>query len=710
MSRHNRGALAVLWAGIAILFAVLIVVLGKNLLQREATRGLPYRETVAKRITNDWHSFGGTWEITNTAIRDDSDERGSKLITGSSQWSDYSIEGNIMLRGISGYASDVGFLLRTSNEEEGVYAYNGYFAILHRTKDGGALFMIARVGQGPGTLAQSKFPSDLETHAWYHVKFLAVGCRLAASAQLIETASKPIVIEATDPDCFEHGHAGLTSSHAGGEWRDILIQSANMQSLAAMRALPSMPQSQLQSLPVSATTDSSNPSSAQQTPMMPISSALLKSLIVPQKASITGQVTLTSPVVVVQDPSGGIPLRLVTETPLKIGDEVSATGDLSADGLSPVMNNAVVHVLWEGSPISALSVTASRLATGAYDGEYIEVEGVALGQHFISPKILALDFSAGSQIYEALLPYGRGTDLSHRIEPRSTVRLRGIATRDPQFLSDNAAFGVLIRTANDVQVIAGPPWWRLRNLLILACLLITIVVGIGLLYRRIERLKLLAVIKERERIAYEMHDTLAQSVAGIGFQLEAIRATVPADQPILHRQLALAHELVRHSHAEARTSIDMLRPQQLQQYGLLAGLKDCAQTLISNSGCMISTETLGTPVPITIGTADALFRIGREAIANAIRHASPTHLHLKLEFQGKRVFLLIQDNGVGFNCNAIGHTLGLMSMRKRAEAISAELTITSHLGKGTIVAINAPVDQDSFLTVWREVFRWKRTE
>ena len=708
--KTSKIAVRVLITAVALVLSITIayVVGGRS------TRGLPYHDSFGSGKADDWNSFGGTWEVADGVVQDDSNERGARFITGSPNWKDYSIEGDMMLQSIAGYASDAGFVLRSNDEEEGVYAYKGYFALLHKVKDEDALLILGRVGQGPAVMASVPLPSGLQTHAWYHMKILAVGCRLIASLRL-PAASNTYFVEADDPQCLTHGRAGLLSSHAGGSWRNIVIQSATEKDADSMHALISAQASTTQSIPNSKeeallVTAGAVPQQQDQAvaATIPISAARLESLVSPERVTISGQVILTSPELVVQDPSGGISIQPLNSSQLRIGDEVTATGDVSAHGLHSAMKNASLRVLWEGTPIPAMSVTASRIATGAYDGEYIEVDGLLTSKRYISPDTLTLDFSAASQTYEAVVHQDRGAYLFRRIEPRSIVRLRGVATLDPRFLNDQLTFVVLVRSVDDVQVISGPPWWRFRNLVLMAALLALALMAIGLLYRRVERLKLLAVVQERERLAYEMHDTLAQSVAGIGFQLEAIRSIVPPEQTALQKQLELARDLVLHSHEEARRSVDILRSQNLRERSLLSALKECADRLVSTSNVAVTTEMIGTPRPVNLKCADALFRIGQEALANAIRHASPTSLKLLLEYEKKYVTLSIQDNGHGFYNEPDHHTLGIMSMHKRAEEVSADITIRSAPGKGTIVTVRALLSGKSRPPSLSEILRLKR--
>jgi signal transduction histidine kinase len=215
------------------------------------------------------------------------------------------------------------------------------------------------------------------------------------------------------------------------------------------------------------------------------------------------------------------------------------------------------------------------------------------------------------------------------------------------------------------------------------------------------------VVEEREHLAYEMHDTLAQSVAGIGFQLEAIRIGMPEELSRLHQQLDLASELVRHSHAEARRSIDMLRPQQLESEGLLPALTRCAHRLVEGGSVQVVATSIGDLRPLPLRVADTLYRIGQEALANAVRHAHPTILKISLEYKKNMVRLLIDDNGSGFlqEEDDLG-SFGVLGMRKRAIGISAKFEICSSLGKGTQVSVTTPLPPRITFASW-PVFLWK---
>jgi signal transduction histidine kinase len=225
-------------------------------------------------------------------------------------------------------------------------------------------------------------------------------------------------------------------------------------------------------------------------------------------------------------------------------------------------------------------------------------------------------------------------------------------------------------------------------------------------YQRVENWRLRAVLEERERLAHEMHDTLAQSFAGIGFQLQAIRNKLPEREAAVHQQLELASNLVRHSHDEARRSIAMLRPQSLESEDLLSALDQHARRLVEGGAVRVISERSGEARPIPLRVADTLFRVGQESIANSLRHASPAVLRIRLEYSPNSVSLAVEDNGTGFNPEAALQGFGIRGMRRRAQTVSATLRVHSTPGEGTLIEVMAPLPPLLTLATWPK-FLWK---
>ncbi len=214
-----------------------------------------------------------------------------------------------------------------------------------------------------------------------------------------------------------------------------------------------------------------------------------------------------------------------------------------------------------------------------------------------------------------------------------------------------------------------------------------------------KRWRLQAVHEERERLAQEIHDTLAQSFSGIGFQLQAIRRAIPHENSRLQKQVDLACELVRHSHKEARRSIEPLRTDLREQVDLLSALEQLAQKMVEGGAVEVKTTTSGSPRPLSPQIADTLLRIGLESIANAVRHADPRHLEISMHWDKNTVRLAVRDDGIGFVKSGSLLGFGLRGMRKRAASIDAKLEIFSQPGEGARVEVTAQLPSSISLTI-----------
>jgi signal transduction histidine kinase len=237
-------------------------------------------------------------------------------------------------------------------------------------------------------------------------------------------------------------------------------------------------------------------------------------------------------------------------------------------------------------------------------------------------------------------------------------------------------------------------------------LLLTLVLAAQALHGRIERMRLRAIYEERERLAHEMHDTLAQSFAGIGFQLQAIHDEV-GNETELREHLDLATDLVRTSHEEARRSISALRSDTVVKLGMLQALDECASRIANGGPIEVRVQTLGGGDPRSIPprVADALYRIGQEAIANAVRHAEASKLVISLVYESSAWRLLIEDDGRGFLWGEHSTGFGIRGMGKRAESIGATLDIHSSPGRGTRVQVRVPLAKRFIRYRWREYGR-----
>jgi signal transduction histidine kinase/ligand-binding sensor domain-containing protein len=207
--------------------------------------------------------------------------------------------------------------------------------------------------------------------------------------------------------------------------------------------------------------------------------------------------------------------------------------------------------------------------------------------------------------------------------------------------------------------------------------------------RRVET-RFALVMKERNRIAREIHDTLAQGLAGIGLHLAAIEHEPSAESREQH--VGTARRLVKASLAEAHRSVWNLRPEYLDHSTLVTGLGRMATDLSEGGDMHIEVSTSGIARPLSPAVETNVFRIAQEAVANAIRHADARRIRVRLEFERDAVRLTVDDDGHGFDPAASSDGFGLTSMRERAAQIGALLRVEGRSSAGASVTLSVPVE------------------
>ncbi len=233
----------------------------------------------------------------------------------------------------------------------------------------------------------------------------------------------------------------------------------------------------------------------------------------------------------------------------------------------------------------------------------------------------------------------------------------------------------------------------------LVCVLLLAVAAWQLYRLRVRRMatQFRAVLDERNRIAREIHDNLAQDILGISVQLELVARLMPGAAEAAKGHLDRARILVRNSMTEARRYVWDLRSQELQKKDLPAALRDTTKRLTAESNVEAVVEVAGPLRPLPIEVETNLLRIGQEAINNAVKHAHANRIDVALNFDTRSVRLSVRDNGRGFDANgqiADGH-FGLIGMRERAEQIGGELSIHSANERGTEIAIDVPLNEET---------------
>jgi signal transduction histidine kinase len=208
----------------------------------------------------------------------------------------------------------------------------------------------------------------------------------------------------------------------------------------------------------------------------------------------------------------------------------------------------------------------------------------------------------------------------------------------------------------------------------------------------VEQQREAAILKERTRMARDIHDTLAQGFTGVIVQMEAAEEAL-LDDDMKHAvgHVRRARQLARDSLGEARRSVHALRPQALEK----AAFADALQAIIKNTaaGTVLRTEfrIKGNPRDLAPAVEENLLHIGQEALTNALKHAHATKFHARLNFDSDAVYLELRDNGVGFVIDGMNDEgIGLIGMKERADQIGAKLEVRTEPGKGTKITAVSP--------------------
>ncbi|WP_242063659.1 PAS domain S-box protein, partial [Nostoc sp. FACHB-892] len=202
-----------------------------------------------------------------------------------------------------------------------------------------------------------------------------------------------------------------------------------------------------------------------------------------------------------------------------------------------------------------------------------------------------------------------------------------------------------------------------------------------------------SILEERNRMAREIHDTLAQAFTGILAQVGAANQVLTDDVEATGAHLNLIKELARTGLVEARRSVVALRPQLLESGSLQNALhRLIAQIRTAAMDTTLYYETEGAVYSLPTEVENNLLRMGQEALTNAIKHANADEIRVELAYDHDQVCLRVRDNGQGFGVGSIptSEGFGLLGMSERAERIGAQLTIGSQPGQGTeiIVTVN----------------------
>ena len=455
-------------------------------------------------------------------------------------------------------------------------------------------------------------------------------------------------------------------------------------------------------------------------PVIPIKSLLQFSLIdnYVHRVRIQGVVTYQNPgkLVCLHDGERGVFARTAQTNALKIGDGVSVLGFPAQGDYSPILEDATFErTVPQPQPLPTAIPVKSLKEAFEHDAEIVGGQAKLIG---VLPQdggwacSLQMDnfaiftaFLAGSPKSKGDWGIELGSQLSF-VGVCSVVMDSGI---NKNLLHSPQTIRLMLRSPADLKVIRRPPWWTVQRILIAAIVVVSLLIAsLSLVVfsartrlqdqamaRRQAEAAFTAVLTERNRMAREIHDTLAQDLSAISAHLQVVRRFIPDANAVALKHIDLAQAGARNSLQEARRSIWNMRSQVLEGRDLGTALAELLDQECRSAGVVSKFNLTGKPQRLASAVENDLLRIGQEAIHNAIRHAKPATVSMDLSYTDKRVGLCVSDDGKGFDLDQVqstgGTRFGLKGMTERVRLNGGEIKIESHSGKGTQITLEIPL-------------------
>jgi signal transduction histidine kinase len=396
---------------------------------------------------------------------------------------------------------------------------------------------------------------------------------------------------------------------------------------------------------------------------------------------------------------------------LQIGQEVDVVGFPSYGVYTPILEDAAFRaggLKPAPDPVKIVDLPG----VWQHDADLVELDAT-LREIRSTPEgwSLLLDWNGSS--LRAPLRWPKNLHYPEAWLPGSRVRVAGICSAVVDSpgpvtgLWRPQSFQLLMRDPDDLTILQAPPWWTPKRVIYGSSLMtagaLAAVGGIFLASRRrskqqeLERrhaeTEFAAVLTERNRIAREIHDTLAQGLGAVSLQLEIAKNKLGANQDEALKHVELAQQSARESLTDARHSIWNMRSQVLETGDLASALDGILKQQSARADVQVDLQVKGNRRRLSPNMENDLLRVGQEAIINAVKHAQAAKIEVELEFAKDRVCLAVRDNGRGFDPSAAPPSngcFGLTSMRQRAKALQGDLQFQSEPGKGTVIKLCVP--------------------
>ena len=423
---------------------------------------------------------------------------------------------------------------------------------------------------------------------------------------------------------------------------------------------------------------------------------------------------------------GGRGIRVETSSSERFlaGDEVEAVGFIMRRGRLSWLSDAVVRKIGATAPPAPTNLGAPVIdAFIRSEGTLVRLEATLLDARPVNEgAMLTLSTDTGQIL--GILPPGVW-EASGGLSPGASVSLTGIGETAWRFDEDDwpaqvpERLRLVARSASDLTVIRPAPWWtpgRLGALLgLVAAALVAALAWTLTLRRRLRvqtaklatemgsrrdaAIEFTATLRERNRLAANLHDTLLQTLGGIGYQLDACQGSRSQDEQEARVHFDVAQRMVSHATSELHHAVWALRSLPIRNRSFLEALQAVVQRVGEGHAATIDVRAAGSFRDVPEFVAGNLLLILQEAVYNALRHGRPNQILVAITEQPetRSIQAMVTDDGAGFAAPSpdgagergaeAGH-FGLLGMRERAERLGGSFRIESAVGRGTTVVVD----------------------
>ncbi len=399
-----------------------------------------------------------------------------------------------------------------------------------------------------------------------------------------------------------------------------------------------------------------------------------------------------------------------------VGEMVEVSGFLDSSDMFVGLNYAVFRTIGNGVLPDPIQVKKQmifqhphgiRMLHPDFHGQIVQVSGTVQGLTRSVDKQFQLNLDVGG--YLVTVDLGCMKDVPLKVG--SLVQVTGacvmeFAERRPVMgFPEVRGFSLIVRSSDDLVVLHDVSWWTVERLVyVIGGLVLMLGLFLGwnaILYRRVEsrskqvtdenmaRLEAELRVQERTRLAAELHDSFAQSLAGISMQVTAAELAQKSAPDDLPKCLTTVRKMLDSCRDEIRRCVWNLRAQVLENKDLVEALNNVVLPL--RKEVAIEVHAQGQAIALSDHTTHALLRIAQELLANAVRHGHATQITVDVKYFPDVLIMEVRDNGCGFNTEGCldaqhGH-FGLLGIRERVKRLQGEFTLLSYLGIGTTARV-----------------------